>query len=208
VPLPEPRLVELPNGTSVLLRPITADDKDALQHGFEQLSDQSRYRRFFSSLGHLSERQLAYFTEIDYVDHFAWVALAGETADASGIGVARYIRLKDDPSAADIAVAVLDDYQGQGVGSLLLEALVVVARANGIKRFVGHVLADNEPMKALLRSFGAELTRDEPGVYAIDLALPETIEDLRAMPMWDLLRGAARLGAESRPTSERPDPSG
>jgi GNAT superfamily N-acetyltransferase len=196
VQLPEPRVVELPNGTSVTLRPIAADDKEALERGFEALSERSRYRRFFSALTHLSDRQLAYFTEVDYVDHFAWVALLGDSTAAPGVGVARYIRLKNDPTAADIAVAVLDDYQGQGIGSLLLEALVVVALENGIERFVGHVLAENEPMKALLRGFGAALTRDEPGVYAIDLALPDAVGGLRSTPMWDVLRGAARLAGE------------
>src|SRR5690606_5870105 len=103
----------------------------------------SRYRRFFTAMDRLSDRQLAFFTEVDYHDHFAWVALAVDEPGQPGIAVARYIRLADDPEAADIALAVLDEYQGRGLGGLLLEALVEVALANGIRRFVGHVLADN-----------------------------------------------------------------
>jgi GNAT superfamily N-acetyltransferase len=141
----------------VLLRPIEPGDKAELQAGFERMSRESRYRRFFTAMSRLSDRQLVYFTEIDYVDHFAWVALAVDRPPAeAGMGVARYIRLHDDPEAADIAVAVVDEYHGLGLGSVLLEALVDVARDNGIQRFVGHVLADNAPMIGLLHKAGAE----------------------------------------------------
>lgn len=184
--------MHLRDGTRVLLRPIEAGDKDELRAGFDRLSRRSRYRRFFTAMDRLSDRQLAYFTEIDYHDHFAWVALAVDEPGSPGIAVGRYIRLDHDPASADIALAVSDEYQGRGLGSILLEALVEVARDHGIEHFVGHVLADNVPMIHLLRKAGAATAWDEPGVLAIDFDLPATAEELRGSRLYQVLRDAAR----------------
>lgn len=194
--LPEARTVQLRDGTRVLLRPIEPGDKDELRNGFDRLSRRSRYRRFFTAMDRLSDRQLAFFTEVDYHDHFAWVALAVDEPGQPGIAVARYIRLADDPEAADIALAVLDEYQGRGLGGLLLEALVEVALANGIRRFVGHVLADNTPMLRLLQKAGAETRWEEPGVLILDVDLPATAEELRTTHLYEVLRDAARSAAD------------
>jgi GNAT superfamily N-acetyltransferase len=190
--LPEGRVVTLRDGSRVLLRPIEPDDKHELEEGFARLSRQSRYRRFFTAMDRLSDRQLAYFTEVDYHDHFAWVALAIDEPGSPGVAVGRYIRLADDPTSADIALAVTDEFQGRGLGSVLLEALVDVARDNGIEHFVGHVLADNAPMLALLRKAGAATSWDEPGVLVIDFDLPDTPSGLRASALYQMLRDAAR----------------
>jgi ribosomal protein S18 acetylase RimI-like enzyme len=156
------------------------------------MSRQSRYRRFFTAMDRLSDRQLAYFTEIDYHDHFAWVALAIDEPGSPGVAVGRYIRLSDDPRSADIALAVTDEFQGRGLGSILLESLVEVAQANGIDHFVGHVLADNAPMIALLKHAGAETSFEEPGVLVIDFDLPDSPGGLRATALYQMLRDAAR----------------
>lgn len=190
--VPEGRVVTLRDGTRVLLRPIEPRDKDELEAGFERMSPQSRYRRFFTAMDSLSDRQLAYFTEVDHHDHFAWVALALDEPGAPGVAVGRYIRLPDDPTSADIALAVVDDFQGRGLGSVLLESLVDVALDNGIGHFVGHVLADNDPMIALLRKAGAATSRDEPGVLVIDFDLPESPGGLRTSSLYQMLRDAAR----------------
>lgn len=190
--VPEGRVVTLRDGSRVLLRPIEPGDKAELEAGFERMSQKSRYRRFFTAMDRLSDRQLAYFTEVDHHDHFAWVALALDEPVPPGVAVGRYIRLPDDPRSADIALAVVDDYQGRGLGSILLESLVDVARENGIERFVGHVLADNAPMLALLRNAGAATARDEPGVLVIDFELPESSSGLRGTALYQMLRDAAR----------------
>lgn len=190
--LPEARIVTLRDGSRALLRPIEPGDKTNLRAGFERLSRRSRYRRFFSAVDRLSDRQLAYFTEIDYHDHFAWAAFSIDEPGSPGMAVARYIRDADDPTAAEFALAVIDEYQGKGLGSLLLEALVDVARDNGITRLVGHVLADNAPMIALLEHAGAATSLDEPGVLQIDFDLPDTATGLRASAIYRMLRAAAR----------------
>ncbi|MDZ7732881.1 MAG: GNAT family N-acetyltransferase [Acidimicrobiia bacterium] len=190
--LPPGWTVTLDDGERVLLRPIQPDDKAELQRGFERLSRESRYKRFFSAVSRLTEKQLAYFTEIDYHDHFAWVALVTDREEARGVAVGRYIRLRDEPEAAEIALAVVDEYQGRGLGRHLLEALVETAYANGIRRIVGHVLADNRPMLALLEQAGGTASFEEPGLFRLDVELPEPGTPFPESDVYDALRKAAR----------------
>jgi GNAT superfamily N-acetyltransferase len=117
------QVVTLRDGTRALVRPIRPDDKQRLVDGLERLSPESRYRRFLRPVTSLSERELRYLTEIDYVNHFAWVAVAADVEDQPGLGVARYVRDPKDPEVAEAAVAVIDDYQGKGVGTVLLRML-------------------------------------------------------------------------------------
>jgi RimJ/RimL family protein N-acetyltransferase len=137
----------------LLIRPISPDDKRALADGFERLSERSRYRRFLSPHPRLSEEELRYFTEIDHHDHEALIAL--DPATDEGVGVARYVRSEEDPSAADLAVTVADDWQGRGVGGRLAAALAQRAREEGISRFTALLLAENEQMLGLLRDLGS-----------------------------------------------------
>ena len=111
---------------SIEIRPIEASDRAVLAAGLARMSPESRYRRFLSPTANLTENELRYLTEVDHHDHEALVAV--EPGTAEGIGVARYVRLEDRPEVAELAVAVVDDKQGQGVGSLLLQRLAAVAR--------------------------------------------------------------------------------
>ena len=155
------------------IRPIAPDDKAALVRGFERLSPQSRYRRFLSPHGRLTLRELRYFTEIDHHDHEALVALDPGTGE--GVGVARYVRSAEDPKAAELAVAVIDDRQRQGVGTRLVSELADRAREEGIARFTALVLADNELMLNLLEEIGQVTTgEDEAGAVQVTVELPET----------------------------------
>lgn len=184
--------VTLPDGTRIRLRPILPDDKDVLLSGFERLSPESRYRRFMTAIDRLTPEQLRYLTELDYVDHFAWVAFAPREPGAPGIGVARYVRLRDEPEIAEAAVTVTDDYHGRGVGTLLLEALAAAAVENGIKKFRYYVLAENRPMLEILRNLGAHVEVDEPGVLRGDLDVPASLEAVKDGPLYRTLRAAAR----------------
>ncbi len=158
--LPPAREVTLRDGTPILVRPILPQDKQRLRDGFARLSEASRCRRFMTPLEHLSDAQLRYFTKIDYVDHMAWVALDPDQPAQPGLGVARYIRLPDDPTTAEAAVAVVDERQGREIGTILLEVLAASARQHGIQRFRAWVLAENAPMVELLRDLGATVVRD------------------------------------------------
>lgn len=183
----------LSDGSRVLLRPIGPADRDLIADGFERLSPQSRYRRFFAPLRTLSGHVLDYLTSIDSIDHFAWGAL-GRRNDGGwlGVGVSRYVRLPEDPEAADAAVTVVDDWQGRGLGRILLDALVQEALANGITRFEGEVLVENRPMQELLRRTGARFRPEGGGVLRFSIDLPARDEALRNTPFGDLLRALAK----------------
>jgi GNAT superfamily N-acetyltransferase len=166
---------------SVEIRPIEPTDKQALLGAFERLSERSRYRRFLAPLGRLSEAQLRYFTEVDHHDHEALVAVEPETGE--GVGVARYVRRGDDPNAAELAVAVIDDWQQRGVGSRLTSALAERARAEGITTFTALMLAENEQMISLLDELGrARVTNRERGTVELSVDLTSgALERLKRM---------------------------
>jgi GNAT superfamily N-acetyltransferase len=189
--------VSLTDGTRVRIRPITPSDKENLVEGFHRLSPESRYRRFMTNLDELTPEMLAYLTEIDYVDHFAWLAIAADEVEQPGIGVARYVRLEDDPASAEAAIAVTDDYQGRGVGTVLLQALGATALANGVRYFVGYALPENKPVIELLEQDGAQIEHGGPGEVRFRIDLPQKEETLKGSSLYRALRAAAR--GEMRP---------
>ena len=152
------------------MRPIEPDDKDGLHAAFERLSEQSRYQRFLTPLSELSDSQLRYLTEVDHRDHEALVA---SEPDGTIVGVARFVRL-DDPSRAEAAVTVIDDWQGRGLGTALTQLLAERAREEGLERFTALLLAGNEQMHDVLASLGPShvISRDA-GTVKIEVELPE-----------------------------------
>lgn len=167
----------LRDGTPVLVRPIEREDRDRLAAGFRRLSAESRYRRFMAPIAELSDEQLRYLTEVDHVDHFAWVAVRADDPE-DGMGVARYVRLDAEPHVAEAAVTVVDEHQGTGLGTLMLALLAVAARAAGIDTFRAYVLEENRPMRELLESLGARAEHDSPGALRLDVPLdPGAIPD-------------------------------
>lgn len=183
--------VVLGDGTRVLLRPIVPEDKERLRAAFQRLSPESRYRRFLSPLEELSPELLVGLTEVDYRDHFAWVALALDEPEGPGVGVSRYVRLPDEPEVAEAAVTVVDDHQGRGLGTLLLQALGAVALENGIRRFRGYVLESNRVVLDLLRRSGARIEHDAPGMLRVDVELRPG-EEIRESPAYRALSALAR----------------
>jgi GNAT superfamily N-acetyltransferase len=194
--------VSLPDGGLVRIRPVVPDDKAVLVDGFRRLSPESRYRRFMAPIAELTEGQLATLTELDYRDRFAWIAFSLDEPGTPGMGVSRYVRDRVEPEVAEAAVTVIDDYQGRGLGHLLLEFLGAVALENGIKRFRGYALEDNRPIRQLLQDLGARLEHDSPGVLRMELDLPARAEELRGSPMYQVLRAVARGDG---PVFVRPD---
>ncbi len=142
----------LGDGTPVLLRTVRPDDKPLLARGFERLSPRSRYRRFFAAKAHLTEAELRYLTEVDGVNHVALGALVA----GDGVGVARFVRLPGRQDVAEAAVTVADDYQGRGLGRLLLSRLATAARERGIRCFRADVLVENRAMLGLLETLALD----------------------------------------------------
>lgn len=145
-------IVRLGDGATVTLRPIEPSDREAIRASFERLGRDSRYKRFLSPVDRLSESQLDYLTDVDHHDHEALVALE---EDGTGVGVARYVRSDHDGPSAEVAVAVIDDWQGRGVGSALLDRLSERATDEGVEVFTAAVLTDNQPSIDLLSRLGS-----------------------------------------------------
>jgi nucleotide-binding universal stress UspA family protein/GNAT superfamily N-acetyltransferase len=180
--------VPLRDGSRIEIRPIRGEDRDALRAGFEQLSAESRYRRFFGPMHELSARDLDYLTDVDHHDHEALVAADIETGD--GVGVARFVRTGD--AVAEPAMVVLDAWQGRGVGLALLEALAARAIAEGVTRFEAPVLATNTDAIRLLERLG-ETTKQRSGrelQLTIELPAPGVVD-----PRWRTLLSTFASGA-------------
>jgi RimJ/RimL family protein N-acetyltransferase len=170
------------------IRPIRADDRELLADGLRRMSPESRYRRFFAPIDHLTEKQLTYLTQVDHRNHEALVAV--EAGTGQGIGVARFVRSHRDPEIAEMAVAVADDWQGQGIGSELVHRLTSRAREEGIKRFSASTLEENRPMQHLLAELGdVRVTDRGGGTIDVEVDLPE--EGVGA-GLRETLRAAAR----------------
>jgi GNAT superfamily N-acetyltransferase len=158
---------------TLLIRPISPDDKQRLADGFHRLSERSRYRRFLSPRERLSAAELRYFTDVDHHNHEALIAI--DPNNDEGVGVARYVRSNSEPRSAELAVAVVDDWQGRGVGGRLAAALSDRARAEGITSFTALVLADNRLMLNLLHDLGhVRVVHSELGTVELTVDLPET----------------------------------
>jgi GNAT superfamily N-acetyltransferase len=169
----EPRgeLVDLPDGSEVLVRPVRPEDKPLFVAGWEHFGEESRYRRFMGHKTALTARELEFFTELDHVDHDALGAI--DPRSGEGLGVARSMRSAARPDSAEAAVAVIDAWQGRGLGGLLLRRLCRRAAANGIRTFTASLLTGNRSMLALFERLGAVKTRGvDGGVMEIDVELP------------------------------------
>jgi protein lysine acetyltransferase len=141
-------LLTLLDGTTVLIRPITPEDKPLLVSGLRQLSPETTYRRFLSPKHSFSEAELRYLTEVDGHDHIAYVAVAGDTL----VAVGRVVR--SAPHTADMAIVVGDPWQGLGLGRRLARLLADAAAAEGVTRIAGTMLADNRPALKILKGVG------------------------------------------------------
>jgi RimJ/RimL family protein N-acetyltransferase len=168
-PAVKSRPVALRDGSKVLIRQVQSADAPLLADGFARLSPQSRRMRFLMTKKELSTAELRYFTDVDHHDHEALGAL--DQADGRGVGVARYVRLAEDPQAAEIAVTVVDDWQGRGLGAELLSRLSGRARSEGICRFTALVADDNMAMAGLLRKMSAKLVGRGPGTVDYEITL-------------------------------------
>ena len=152
--------IKLRDGSRIRIRQGHRSDRELLLRGFQQLSAESRYRRFLTTFSELSGAMVRYLTEIDHHDHEAMIALDERTGD--GIGVARYVRDPKRPDTAEVAVTVVDEWQGRGVGTLLLEVICGRAREEGVKTFTALMLATNQDMMDVFRATGSRPDR-RPG---------------------------------------------
>ncbi len=203
-PFPRARVHTVRDGLRVLIRPVVAEDRDLMVRGIQQMSLESRYRRFLSPIRTLSAYQLRVLTTLDYRDHMAWGAVAADQPYEVPIGSSRYRRLEEEPEVAEAAVVVIDAYQRRGIGSLLLQALTRSAVANGIRAFRGFVLKDNWPVLHILENAQATMV-DEGAYLRFDVPLPAPGEEREAGPLQVVFKGIARFLLPGVEAEELPD---
>jgi GNAT superfamily N-acetyltransferase len=189
----EPTEITLRDGSRALVRPIAPTDRWRLVEGLKLLSEQSRFRRFHSPMPRFTDAQLDYLTDVDGVDHAAWVALDPMRPEHPGLGVARYVRVLDEPEVAEAAITVVDEAQGLGLGTQLLGVLADVARRNGIAVFRNYVLAENTAMLDVFDALGGTRELETPGLYRVDLRVPAG-----DVPLPDTAAGRAFAAAARR----------
>ena len=170
----EPHAVELRDGSKIKLRPIAPEDEPLLHDAVAAMSERTVYFRFFSPIKRMSDALAHRLAVVDYEDRFAIVATSQKPATSERIvGVARYDRARGT-DVAEVAVAVIDEFQRRGLGGILLAELARVGRRHGIKTFQLIVLPENREMLGLLRKLGwIHQARLAGGVYEIAFDLPD-----------------------------------
>ncbi len=151
---------QLPDGTDVTIRPIRPEDAALEKKFVENLSDKSKYLRFFQLSHELTQDMLIRFTQIDYDREMALVAVNEEKDKKSIIAVARYTTLAKDDTC-EYYIVVSDKWQKKGLGSQLLKRLIENAQDKGLKNMYGEILKENENMIELAKNLGFNIETQE-----------------------------------------------
>ena len=151
----------LADGRRIEIRALRPDDRTDLIEAVERSSSQSLYRRFLGAKRHFSEQEIAFFTNVDFVNHVALVAIIKEEDRPIIIAGGRYVVWQ--PGKAEVAFVVIDSYQGRGVGTALMRHLVAIAREAGLRELTAEVLSDNNPMLKVFEKSGLRLNRKPEG---------------------------------------------
>jgi GNAT superfamily N-acetyltransferase len=160
----------LRDGRRVEIRALRPDDRAELITAVGRSSGQSLYRRFFAVKRSFTKSEIDYFLNVDFVNHVALVAIVDEHGAPVIAGGARYVVV--EPGKAEVAFAVVDQYQGLGLGAALMHHLAAIAREAGLKELIAEVLPDNSPMLKVFEKSGFPLSmKREPQVVHITLRL-------------------------------------
>jgi GNAT superfamily N-acetyltransferase len=159
----------LRDGSPITVRAIRPDDKQRLLRHFHGLSERSIYHRFFGHKRSLNDDDLRRLTELDFSKHVGLAATLTSDSEERFIGIGRYLRSADS-NHAEVAFAVLDEYQGRGIGTLLLRHLARIARGRGIRRFSASVMGDNQQMLEVFANSGFQ-SHDSYDAGAVHVSL-------------------------------------
>ncbi|WP_127714302.1 GNAT family N-acetyltransferase [Halobacteriovorax sp. HLS] len=151
------------NGQNFVLRPIQKEDKSRLVQGLSNMSAQSIHHRFLGFKKEFTDKELKYLTELDGKKNFALaVGTLNESNELIGVGVGRYHALSNDPNRAEVAITIIDKFQGLGLGTILMKELIFHAKKNDIQVFEGILENANDAMKSLVKKLdGFKLSRSE-----------------------------------------------
>jgi RimJ/RimL family protein N-acetyltransferase len=160
----------LRNGRRIEIRALRPDDRDNLVEAVDHTSQRSLYRRFFGAKRHFTEKEIRFFLNVDFINHVALVAVAEEDGHPTVVGGGRYIVTA--PGTAEVAFMVVDRYQGQGIGAILMRHLSLIAREAGLRELTAEVLSSNEAMLKVFEKSGLPLTaKTESAITHVSLRL-------------------------------------
>ena len=161
-------------GESVLFRPVRISDEPLLKDFFYRLSDNSMYRRFISYRKDMPHERLQEFVVIDYTQETVILAVVGQEENEKVVALGQY-GINPGTHTAEIAFAVIDDYQDAGIGSELLAYLTYLAKRQGLLGFTAEVLVENKPMLRVFEKGGFDMERSKSeGVYELKMVFRET----------------------------------
>jgi len=147
------------DNTYLCFKVLEHEDRDKFIEGFKKLSRKTVYHRFFGFMKELSKQQIDDLLNTDEKNHVAWAAFDIVDDDTIGIGVGRFRRSKDNPSEAELALTVIDEYQDKGVGTILLAIMYYLASILEIDILTGIIMSDNSKLIRRFKELDAEMTR-------------------------------------------------
>jgi GNAT superfamily N-acetyltransferase len=164
-------IVRLDNGVDVVVRRIRPSDKPLLAEGIARLSPRSARFRFLAPKNRLTRAELRYLTEIDFVDHYALIAVRADDP-RHGVGVGRWVRDAEHPEVAELAIVVEDELQRRGLGTAIVLELAAAARERGIGHFTGIALTENVAAQRLFARLAPEpVVRVDGATYELSVEL-------------------------------------
>ena len=163
--------LQLNDGTDIVIRPIRPEDAEIEAEFVRSLSNESRYFRFMNSVQELSQEMLVRFTQIDYHNEMALVAVTSSAGREEQIGVARYTTNLDKKSC-EFALVVSDKWRGRGIAHHLMRRLMQVARDRELERIEGQILGNNVKMLQLMTSLSFQISND-PDDPSVKLAVAQ-----------------------------------
>jgi GNAT superfamily N-acetyltransferase len=161
----------LRDGRTVELRAQRSQDREGMQAAIARSSSASLHRRFFAVRREFSEKETDYFLDIDFVNHVALVAVTNDAGHPTIVGGGRYVVVQ--PGQAEVAFAIVDAYQGLGIGSALMRHLAILGREAGLRELIAEVLSENVPMLNVFERSGLAMnTRRDGAVVHVTLRYP------------------------------------
>lgn len=189
---------QISDGRPVCLRTIRPSDEERIREGIMEMSDRSRYLRFFSAFREPPDSIVKRLSAVDGHDHIGWGAISLDGVDYPPIGAAHAIRLEQKPDTAELAVALLDEYHGLGLARMLIAAVLVNCARENLLYLEMQVMAENGAAANLVKYLGAKRAPQLEAVALYRLRVADALHNLRTPPQLTGVRDVLSALAESQ----------